>query len=641
MNVKAKVLHLMLMGFITIFPKQIRGQDQNLADSLVQVFRGRSYHDSAELRLIRDIAANHTQVDSIIYYSNILIRLSSNKSDYLWMHRGYLNQGHAYRKKGDLDKAIESYFKSAEAAENINYSLGIAGAFSALGTVYRVEKNYKTALEYYNNALLKFREAKDSINLAKSLMNTGELYRTIKTMDTALVYFEESSRIFKLLDFKIGSAYNLGNIGLVYAEQGQHLLAEENLNKATEILTQLGDFYPIAVYDTYMADIYKEKGNMPKALEYAYRSLEVSMKNGLKEQIRDASLKLSELYQQNEDFKNAYSYQSQYLAYRDSINNEETIRKMADLRTEYEVSQKQVEIDLLESQRLIQYIVSASMAVVILLLAFLAFVYYRNNKRRQLTNQLLQEQKEEIEAQRDQLEALNETREKFLSIVSHDLLGPVNSFKGFSTLIRFSLEDNNIEELKELNVQFDKSVNNLSTLLTNLLDWTVAQRGAIPYKPQKLDLQNIANELITLFENMAAAKEITLESSIDTTTYLWVDLNSTKTILRNLVSNALKFTSAGGTIQLSVNVLDDIAAIKVQDTGIGIPKEKLSELLHSNQYKRSWGTKGEKGLGLGLQLVKEFTELNKGILAIESDEGMGTTITVSLPLWQPQLEEVS
>ncbi|MEM9391663.1 MAG: ATP-binding protein, partial [Bacteroidota bacterium] len=128
---------------------------------------------------------------------------------------------------------------------------------------------------------------------------------------------------------------------------------------------------------------------------------------------------------------------------------------------------------------------------------------------------------------------------------------------------------------------------------------------------------------------------------IDTTTYLWVDLNSTKTILRNLVSNALKFTTAGGTIKLSVNISNDIAAVKVQDTGIGIPKEKLSELLHSNQYKRSWGTKGEKGLGLGLQLVKEFTELNKGILAIESDEGIGTTITVSLPLWQPQLEGVS
>ena len=133
--------------------------------------------------------------------------------------------------------------------------------------MYRVEKNYKTALEYYNNALLKFREAKDSINLAKSLMNTGELYRTIKTMDTALVYFEESSRIFKLLDFKIGSAYNLGNIGLVYAEQGQHLLAEENLNKATEILTQLGDFYPIAVFDTIMDDLYIDKGNMHKAYE--------------------------------------------------------------------------------------------------------------------------------------------------------------------------------------------------------------------------------------------------------------------------------------------------------------------------------------------------------------------------------------
>ncbi|MEM9299907.1 MAG: tetratricopeptide repeat-containing sensor histidine kinase, partial [Bacteroidota bacterium] len=542
------------------FPFLSKGQNQQIADSLIIELKNIKVQDSVKYQILLDISFNHSDPAVKLSYAQQLYNMAKEQSDLLWTYRGLYNVGIAYRLMGNLTQAIDAYFRCAEIAEKLGLNDKLGEVYNELANVYSVDGNHSNSVKFYNKSIVILREEEDSLLLAAALMNAGDEYFNADKLDSALLLFEESGQIFSLLDYPVGNAYNLGNIGLVYAKQNKHDQAESNLFEASKILEESGDRYPVAVYDTYMADIYFQKGDLKRALYYATKSYDVSIELGLKEQIRDASLKLSELYQQNEDFENAYSYQSQYLAYRDSINNEETIRKMADLRTEYEVSQKQVEIDLLESQQLIQYVVSASMAVVILLLAFLAFVYYRNNKRRQLTNQLLQEQKEEIEAQRDQLEALNETREKFLSIVSHDLLGPVNSFKGFSTLIKFSLEDNNIEELKELNVQFDKSVNNLSTLLTNLLDWTVTQRGTIPYKPQKLDLQDIANELIILFENMAAAKEITLESSIDTTTYLWVDLNSTKTILRNLVSNALKFTTAGGTIKLSVNISNDIAA---------------------------------------------------------------------------------
>jgi two-component system, NtrC family, sensor kinase len=639
--IKMKAHQIILVGFIALPFQIVFANNINLADSLVKIYNRGIYHDTLELQLIRDIAANHTQVDSILFYSNILIDKSMNTSNYLWLHRGLLNQGHAYRKKGDLDRAIESYFKSAEVAKQINYSKGVAGSFSAIGTVYRVEKNYKTALEYYNLALLKFRETHDSVNLAKSLMNTGELYRTTSIMDTALIYFDESGKIFERLNFKIGTAYNLGNIGLVYAQQGRHNLAEENINKAIAVLKKLGDFYPIAVYDTYMADIYKDKGDIPRALVYAKHSLAIAIDNGLKEQIRDASLKLSELYQFNKDYKSAYQYQSQYLAYRDSINNEETIRKIADLRTEYEVSQKQIEIDLLESKRLMQNIIFISMTAAILSLSFLAFVYYRNNKRKQITNLLLTERKEEIETQRDQLEAMNKTQEKFLSIISHDLLGPVNSFKAFSLLIKLCIDQKDTRDLEEIYVQFDKSVNGLSSLLANLLDWSVTQQGTIPYKPEKVDLTVITDELINLFVNMATNKEIDLKSLITSSIQMWVDINCVRTILRNLVSNAIKFTTDGGTITISAEIGEEMVAIKIQDTGIGIPKEKLSTILTTNNYNRSWGTKGEKGLGLGLQLVKEFTEMNKGTISIDSKEGTGTWIVVSLPLWQSHLEEIN
>lgn len=609
---------------------------QNMAnkDSLIQVIEeDKSLDDSIKLDILYEIFADtFLSLDKRLKYAEMALDIATQKQDQIWLFRAKLDIGHIYKKKGELKNALNYFLQSLVHSQKLDDKWRESLALSAIGSVYRVQENYGTALKFYNRSITKLRIASDSVNLAKSLMNVGELYRIIKVMDTALFYFEESSKIFNSLDYKLGSAYNLGNIGLVYAEQGKHASAQQNLKKAIEILNDLEDYYPIAVYDTYISDIYLKKGDFKRALQYAQHSLEISLEHGLKEQIRDASLKLARLYELQQDYQQAFEFQKQYLAYRDSINNEETIRKMADLRTEYEVSQKQTEIDLLESRQSMQYILFASMGTVIILLAFLAFLYYRNNKRKQMLNIIITERKEEVEAQRDQLEAMNETREKFLSIIAHDLLGPVNSFKGFSTIMRFSIDENDTKTLNEMHSQFDKSVNGLSTLLTDLLDWSVTQQGNIPYKPESVDLKTLSDELINLFTNMAEGKRIRLTSTITEPINMFVDLNSVKTILRNLVSNAIKFTPAEGTIQISANLRQDHVEISVKDSGIGMSEEKRLSLLHKTEYDRSWGTKGEKGLGLGLQLVREFTEMNKGSLTIESEEGVGSTISLDLPL---------
>ncbi|MEQ9166029.1 MAG: tetratricopeptide repeat-containing sensor histidine kinase [Fulvivirga sp.] len=611
-------------------------QNQKKADSLINVLNSsKSLHDTTRMVIIWNVMVNHTNQNTILQYGNQAYNLAKKAKNSLWLYKILIEIGYAHKLKGNLEESLKALLEALKEVQLLKNEREKREAivYGAIASVYRVEKDYKRTLEYYNLAIKKLRESNDSLALAGTLMNVGEFYRINNQLDTALIYFTESSSLYKISNYHLGSAYNLGNIGLVYAEQGNHNLAKENINKAIEILTELGDFYPIAVYDTYMADIYLEKGDFDRALQYAQHSLTIATDHGLKEQIRDASLKLAELHEFKEEYQKAFEYQKQYLAYRDSINNEETVRKMADLRTEYEVSQKQTEIDLLENKQQIQKITFASMSTIIVLLAFLAFMYYRNNKRKQMLNIIITERKEEVEAQRDQLEAMNETREKFLSIIAHDLLGPVNSFKGFSTIMKFSIDQNDTEDLKQIHSQFEKSVDGLSSLLTNLLDWSVTQQGSIPYKPQKTELKTLVDELVNLFKNMADTKNIEIKSTIDTDVDMWVDVNSVKTILRNLVSNAIKFTVDGGSITISAQTDGSMVNVKVQDTGIGIPQEKLATLLGENNFNRSWGTKGEKGLGLGLQLVKEFTQINKGELAIESVEGKGTSISVTLPLF--------
>ncbi|RUA31369.1 MAG: hypothetical protein DSY77_13135 [Bacteroidetes bacterium] len=276
------------------------------------------------------------------------------------------------------------------------------------------------------------------------------------------------------------------------------------------------------------------------------------------------------------------------------------------------------------------------MAVIIILLGLVSFLYYRNSRRKQTLNLILKDRKEEAEAQRDQLEAINETREKFLSIIAHDLMGPVNSFKGLSAIMKMSIEKQDKKDLLEIHQVLNKTINNMSNLLTNLLDWSVTQKGSVPYLPEKLYIHQLSAELIDLFFNTAENKKISLKSEITTDLAVWADENSVKTILRNLVSNALKFTEDGGSIELSAEKKDGFIAIKVKDTGMGMAQEKINMLLAENHFERSQGTKGEKGVGLGLQLVKEFTQMNKGKIEIESQIHRGTTFVVYLPDFNPQ-----
>jgi tetratricopeptide (TPR) repeat protein len=173
------------------------------------------------------------------------------------------------------------------------------------------------------------------------------------------------------MQFEIGPAYACGNIGLVLTSIGRVDSGQLALEEAIETLQKVGDQYAIATYQLSMADIYNNNGELDKAIGFAEKSWNAALEYQLLEQLRDASKKLSELYSLKQDHQKAFEFQSKYIAYRDSINNEATIRKMADLRTDFEVAQKQTEIDLLnktrQNQRLVQYgLILLSILVIIL-----------------------------------------------------------------------------------------------------------------------------------------------------------------------------------------------------------------------------------------------------------------------------------
>lgn len=432
------IMACLIVGYYSF---NVYGQNIHVADSLIHILQNETIEDDSLLYdIYGDIAHNHPHSDTSLAYAKKALKIATKMGNFMWMGASHTYIGYSHKSKGNLYQALDSFLKGKRFYEKANNLVGVATLLSAIASIYKVHKDFKKALSCFNQSIKIFRLHNDSLRLSSVLLNKGDLLFVMKRYDSALFYFKSSLQIQNKLNYKLGMAYNYGNIGLVYAGQDKNDSAEFFISKATAMLKVFGDGYPIAVYQTYMADIYKDKGDATRALKYARNSLKIAEQGGLKEQISDASLKLSELYHDSGNFEMAYHYLCRSIAYRDSINNEDVIRKMADLRTEYEVSKKQLEVDLLQQRNKTQAIINYILISVLLLVLALAFTTYKNGQKRKQINRILSKQKEEIVAQRNQLEELLNMKDRFFGIISHDLRSPVNSLQGITRLLSHYVE---------------------------------------------------------------------------------------------------------------------------------------------------------------------------------------------------------
>ncbi|MDQ2177313.1 ATP-binding protein [Marinifilum sp. D714] len=248
-------------------------------------------------------------------------------------------------------------------------------------------------------------------------------------------------------------------------------------------------------------------------------------------------------------------------------------------------------------------------------------------KRMMVKDQLEEEltrQKVMIEKQRKELERLNATKDKFFSIIAHDLKNPFASLIGASDFLVNSSDELSKEQLHNFHEIINQSARRGYKLLENLLEWARMQTGNIEFKPKQVDLWNLVNEVVNLLTGSAEHKEICLSAEIDENLKAFVDENMIDTVVRNLVSNAIKFTPRGGVIKVSSQVVGQFIEITVADNGIGITPENISKLFKIDEKVSKNGTENESGTGLGLILCKEFVERHGGEIRVESELGKGS-----------------
>jgi len=260
----------------------------------------------------------------------------------------------------------------------------------------------------------------------------------------------------------------------------------------------------------------------------------------------------------------------------------------------------------------------------------------QNIRKRMMLKDLLEEeltqQKVTIEKQRKELEGLNATKDKFFSIIAHDLKNPFASLIGASDLLVENADELSQEQVKTFSGIINQSARQAYRLLENLLTWSRMQTGSIALKPRDVDLWDLVHEVVILHTGSAENKEIILEAVVDEDLKIFADPNMINTVVRNLVSNAIKFTPGGGSIIVSSHTSDNKVEIWVTDTGVGIDSEGQKKLFRIDEQLIKLGTENETGTGLGLILCKEFIEMHNGLIWVESELGKGSSFRFSIPL---------
>lgn len=253
-------------------------------------------------------------------------------------------------------------------------------------------------------------------------------------------------------------------------------------------------------------------------------------------------------------------------------------------------------------------------------------------RERQRAEAELQAAHDELKTKNEQLEQLNASKDKFFSIISHDLRSPFTLLLAYGELLAEKFGDYDLDDIKTYAKQIYLTSKQLYALIENLLTWSRLQRGLLEPTLQCIYLKDLVFTNITMLKAKAEQKQIRLTYDVPKDLVIYADHQMLHTILRNLFSNALKFTKAGGTVTVSAQMQENnMVAILVSDTGIGIPQKVLVRLFHIDQKVSRQGTAGEEGSGLGLILCKELAEKNGGNLLVESEEGKGSTFKLLLP----------
>ena len=572
---------------------------------------------------------------------------------------------------GDYLSAIEYLDQEVEAYLEKKDSISWANAQYNLGMVYSIMRNFETATYHSSLALIYFERENYQREAGNTYVNLGYISNQLRQTKTAIGYYKRAEEIFTSImsHGNLEASYlNIGilddiasadvggtgnrdvaqnhsghsdkialtairlNLGIIYGQSEDLVSAEKYLLSALQMAVELGSKSNEAIIRVHLGSVYlKNRKKDKEALSYLDTGLVYAQQLKLNDVMLEAYSQLAGWYIKKGKTALAYEYLNSYIHLKDSLYNEQYKQRLT-----HGISRSGIGARELQEERLLRQNLEQSLQIErnsnskVALLGFALFtlllliVIFKKFYSRTKTYENLEEKNKLIELQKTELENLNATKDKFLSIIAHDLKNPFTSLLGFADLAYNEFDEiSDAEKRSYLNI-IRTSSQQIYSLLDNLLSWSRAQTGRIDFNPEKISLSELVENSIDVVQSSADNKQITLFKDFANEVVVSVDKNMIFTVLRNLLTNAIKFTPNGGSVTVNFNRVGSKAEIAVIDTGIGMSKEELSRLFRLDGNLKFPGTNNETGTGLGLILCQEFMLLHQSKIEVESVKGEGS-----------------
>lgn len=602
-----------------------------------------------------------TQIDSLpdecLYYARKAHHLAIIIDDDWEIASTNFHIGSCFDHKSVYDSAMYYYEIAKTGFQTLNDEERLVECLNNLGVIYKAEGNYTKALDYQLQALpIRLRLGKQQ-DICQTYNNLGNLYATTGDTSKAISIFIKGKEIADETNDTLANIFIGTNLSNLLVSQKQYdkakpvlkqiletsqkkkhipieitalnLLAqiEESQNRDKEAFEMASQSLQKARKNNYLKGIivplhvignyYKKKRDFQKSLEYYLNALNISKELKLYEYQYLMNKSISEIYVLTQQHEKALLHYKRYTVLKDSIFNLENKQQLASIQSKYELEAAENEKVLLEEKiekqkqyKDFSYVIGGLLLLIIFMLIGLIYNHKRAKKH---------------------LIELNEQNNRMFSLISHDLRGPIGNIKSIFKLIDDGDIDNP-DEIKSIISESKEIVDSSYDLLENLLNWVRSQTGRITTHPQQIVIAPLVHEILKIFDSSVTDKNLRVSNQTDESHKVFADLEMTKSILRNLISNAIKFTHPDGEISIRSRIQGGYIIVTISDSGMGMDKNTIRKILDDKITSSRKGTHDEKGSGIGLRICRDFVKRNGGKMEIESEIGKGSHFSFSLPV---------
>ncbi len=539
-----------------------------------------------------------------------IIKLHSLAGDYFWRSGMYSEAANQFNQIRIL----------AEGQDMPDYKALSSNGF---GTVYYLMGDYETALSYYREGLQVVKN--DSLLLMRLYNNVANAHIMLEQMDSVIYYYN------KVLEYDLARtdlrrlSITYMNLAMAYDQMGQPEQARKMMGLAGESAEQSESIHQIAYVYMVMATFVSSR-HPEVSLDLYQRSLIQASKARAFDLVLDNYESLSNYYVERGNKDSALYYLQAANILHDSLSMDRSARKVSEIETNFQWAKAQLEADRLvlrenlakqekeNRQRIWLYV----LIILVGALGIILFILFYTNLSKEKMNM--------------ELEASNQIKDKFFSLMAHDLRSPISGAIGLSQILEDEGKSIENSRLPYYARKLNSTLTEIKDLIENLLQWAQSESGRMSYEPESSKIKELADDAISLLTDISEAKCIVIHNFIPEDIYFDVDRNMFSTVFRNLISNGLKHTESGGEIRLEASLTQSALNVSIADTGTGIPPDKLQKLFDHKEIFTTPGTRKERGTGLGLLMCQEFVHQHKGTIEVNSEVNKGTIVKISLPI---------